>query len=178
MTRFFLMLILIFYFNPPAWAKGDHPDAAPPFSPIQTHWTLFDGMQYLRDDRVLSEPELNSVIRSLKDQQATELLVKGESDGTWGGFLVGGSIVASILILFLPGSHFQLLGLNVAAPYLPVAAPGTVFGIVGGFLESQANTEKYAAVQRYNRLTKQDEALTWNFSPQKNGVGLNMGYAF
>jgi hypothetical protein len=178
MIRFFLGLIFIFSFNSSVWAKGAHPDAAPPFSPIQTHWTLWDGMQYLRDDQVLSEPELNNLIRSLKDQQATELLVKGESDGTWGALAVGGSIVASILILFLPSSHFQLLGLNVATPYLPVAAPGTVFGIVGGILEAESNTEKYAAVQRYNRLTKQDEALTWNFSPQKNGVGLNMGYAF
>ena len=178
MTRFFFALFLFFYFDSSVWAKGVHLDAAPPFSPIQTHWTIWNGMEYLRDDKALSDPELNSLIRSLKDEQATELLAKGESDGTWGGFLVGGSIVASILILFLPGSHFQLLGLNVAAPYLPVAAPGTVFGIVGGFLESEANTEKYAAVQRYNRLTKQDEALTWNFSPQQNGVGLSMGCAF
>lgn len=178
MTRLFLALFLIFCFHSSIWAKGIRPDAAPPFSPIQSRWTLWNGMQYSRDDQLLSDPELNGVIRSLKDEQATELMVKAETDGTWGGLLVGSSFVASILILFLPGSHVQLLGLNIAAPYLPVAAPGTVFGIVGGFLESQANTEKYAAVQRYNRLTKQDEALTWNFSPQQNGVGLSMGCAF
>ncbi len=178
MTRFLLVLFLVFTFNSPVLAKNAQPDNTPPFAPIQSHWTLWDGMQYLRNDHVLSEPELNSLIRSLKDQQATELLVSGESDGTLGGIGVGASIVASILILFLPGTHFQLLGLNVATPYLPVAAPGTVLGIVGGVLEAQANTEKYAAVQRYNRLTKQDQSLTWNFSPQKNGIGLNMGYAF
>ena len=178
MVRFCLALFLIFCLHSSVLAKDVQPDNAPSFSPIQPHWTLWDGMQYLREDQVLSEPELNSLIRSLKDQKATELLVQGESDATLGGIGVGASLLASILILFLPGTHFQLLGLNVATTYLPVAAPGTVFGIVGGILEAQANTEKYAAVQRYNRLTKQDQSLTWNFSPQKNGIGLNMGYAF
>jgi hypothetical protein len=178
MTRFFIALFLIFAFDSSVLAKNMQPDSTPPFVPIQTHWTLWDGMQYLRGDQVLSKPELNSLIRSLKDQQATELLAQGESDSTLGGIGVGTSIAASILILFLPGTHFQLLGLNVATPYLPVAAPGTVLGIVGGILEVQGNTEKYAAVQRYNRLTKQDESVTWNLSPQKNGLSLDLGYAF
>jgi hypothetical protein len=84
----------------------------------------------------------------------------------------------SVLSLFFPNTHIHVVGLDISTPYMPIAVPGVVLGIGGGLLELEANTAKYAAVQRYNQLTKQPDSVTWNLSPQKNGLALDVGYSF
>jgi hypothetical protein len=178
MTRFFLAWFLIFTFQSLARAKSVSSDPVPAVAPIQTHWTTWGGMQYFQNDQLLSGPELKNLIASLKDQEATNLLLKSESDETIGYVGLGSSIFLSILVIFLPNNHIHVVGLDISTPYLPVAIPGTLMGIAGGLLETEAGTAKYAAIQRYNRLTKQPVSVTWNLYPRKNGMGLNLGCVF
>ena len=176
MMRPFLSIVLIFTFVPLVWADDDALVSTPTHSPIQTHWTTLGGMQYLQNDKVLSGPELDKAINSLGDQQASALLSKSESDETIGFFGLGGSLVLSVGSLFFPNTHIYVVGLDISTPYMPIAVPGAVMGIIGGLLELEASTAKYTSVQRYNHVTKQPDSVTWNLSPQKNGLVLDLSY--
>jgi hypothetical protein len=178
MVRFFLALFLIFPFSSSIWAEDNSRVTVPTDAPIQTHWTTLGGMQYWQKDKLLSGPELKDVINSLHDDQASDLLLKSESDETIGFWGLGGSAFLSVLSLFFPNTHIHVVGLDISTPYMPIAVPGVVLGIGGGLLELEANTAKYAAVQRYNQLTKQPDSVTWNLLPQKNGLALDVGYSF
>jgi hypothetical protein len=176
--KFLFAVSLIFSFAPLVLAQEASPDTTPTGAPIQTHWTTLGGMQYLQNDKLLSGPELKGLIDSLDDPQASALLNKAESDETLGFIGLGGSIVLSAASLFFTDTQIHVIGLDISTPYLPVAVPGAVLGIVGGLLVLESNTAKYTAVQRYNRLTKQPDSVTWNLSPQKNGLVLGLKYAF
>ncbi len=176
MIRFFLAVFLISSLVPVAWAEDASPDSTPTYSPIQTHWTTLGGMQYLQNDKVLSGPQLKNAIDSISDPQASSLLSKSESDETLGFFGLGGSVALSVLSLFFPNTHIYVVGLDISTPYLPIAIPGAVLGVAGGLLELEAGTAKYTAVQRYNRVTKQSPSVTWNLSPQNNGLVLDLRY--
>jgi hypothetical protein len=178
MIRFFLVMILIFSFVPLVQAEDDSPDSTPASSPITTHWTTLGGMQYLQNDKVLTGPELKNVIDSLDDQQAKSLLSKSESDETLGFVGLGGSLVLSVGSLFFPNTHIYVVGLDISTPYMPIAVPGAIIGIVGGLLELESSTAKYAAIQRYNRVTKHSDSITWNLSSQNDGLVLEAGYHF
>jgi hypothetical protein len=176
MVRSILVIVLIFTFVSLVWAEDDTPVPTPTHSPITTHWTTLGGMQYLQNDKVLSGPELKNVINSIDDQQASALLNKSESDETLGFFGLGGSVVLSVGSLFFPNTHIYIIGLDISTPYMPIAVPGAIIGIVGGLLELEASTAKYTSVQRYNHVTKQSDSVTWNLSPQKNGLVLDLSY--
>ncbi len=169
MNKLFLTVFLIFPFVSFGWADDSTPVPAPTHPPITTHWTTLGGMQYLQNDKVLSGPELKNVINSIDDPQASALLNKSESDETLGFFGLGGSVILSVGSLFFPNTHIYIFGLDISTPYMPIAVPGAALGIVGGLLELEAGTAKYAAVQRYNRFTKQSDSITWNLTPQKTG---------
>ena len=178
MIKFFLIIILIFLFSELCWADEGAPVPTPTHLPITTHWTTLGGMQYLQNDKELSGPELKALINSIDDQQATALLNKSESDETLGFFGLGGSVILSVGSLFFPNTHIYIFGLDISTPYLPIAVPGAALGVAGGLLELEANTSKYTAVQRYNRVTKQSDSITWYLTPQKDGLALNLGYSF
>ena len=178
MIRHFLKVLLIFPFVTLVWADEDTPVPTPTHPPITTHWTTLGGMQYLKNDKTLSGPELKALIKSIDDQQATALLNTSESDETLGFFGLGGSVILSVGSLFFPNTHVHIFGLDISTPYMPIAVPGAVLGVAGGLLELEANTAKYTAVQRYNRVTKHSNSITWNLTPQKDGVTLNLGYPF
>jgi hypothetical protein len=176
MIRFFIPIISVFLFASSVWAQADSSTPTP--SPIRTHWTTLDGMQYLQNDKVLNGPELNAVIESLKDPQATALLNKSESDETLGFIGLGGSVGLSLLSLCFQNTHIYVVGLDISTPYLPVAIPGAVLGVVGGLFIFEAGTAKYAAIQRYNQVTHQSDSITWNLSPRNDGLVLEAGYPF
>jgi len=178
MIRFFLVLFLIYYFNSPVQAEDFHLKSTAAFVPIRTHWTTLGGMQYFQNDKALSGLELKSTIDSINDPQASGLLRKSESDETIGFWGLGGSVVLSVLSLFFQNTHIHLGGLDISTPYMPIAIPGAALGVAGGLLELEANTAKYTAVQRYNQVTKQPDSVTWNLSPQKDGLAFGLGYAF
>ncbi len=176
--RHFLSMVLIFVLAPIVWADEGTPVPTPTHPPITTHWTTLGGMQYLQNNKALSGPELKDLINSIGDQQATALLNKSESDETLGFFGLGGSVILSVGSLFFPNTHIYIFGLDISTPYMPIAVPGAVLGVAGGLLELEANTAKYASVQRYNHVTKQSDSITWNLTPQKDGLGLSLGYSF
>jgi len=180
MIRFFILMLVMTAGASSVFAEEASPDAiaTPTPHPIHTHWTTLGGMQYLQKDKVLTEPELRLDMESLNDKEAVALLNKSESDETLGFISLGASAGFSLLSLVLPDSHIYAVGLDIATPYLPVAIPGAVLGVVGGFFIFEAGTSKYAAVQRYDRLTHQADSITWNLSPQKDGLMLQAGYPF
>ncbi|HET9870211.1 MAG TPA: hypothetical protein VFR02_06940 [bacterium] len=172
MRRFFFPFLFFFAWAPLAGAQVD------PTDPIQTHWTTLGGMEYLRDGRSLDGAELEKIIDSAGDRQASALLQRSGSDETLGFFGLGGSVALSVLSLFFPNSHIHVVGLDISTPYLPLAVPGAVLGVAGGLLELEANTAKYAAVQRYTRLMRRPDPLTWGFSPDGQGLTLRVACAF
>jgi hypothetical protein len=174
-TRFLLSLIFIISFASSLRAQ-DSAEATP--SPLTTHWTTLDGMQYLQNDKVLNGAELKTVIESLNDPQASALLSKSESDETVGFIGLGGSLIFSVGSLFFPNTHIYVVGLDISTPYLPIAIPGAVLGVAGGLLVLESGTSKYAAVQRYNHVTHQSDSITWNLSPRNDGLVLEAGYPF
>jgi len=178
MIRFFLVLFLISCFASSAWSDDNRVKKSPASAPIRTHWTTLGGMQYFQEDKALSGLELKSTIDSINDPQASGLLRKSESDETLGFWGLGGSVVLSVLSLFFPNTHIHLGRLDISTPYMPIAVPGAALGVAGELLELEANTAKYTAVQRYNQVTKQPDSVTWNLSPQKDGLNLDVGYAF
>jgi len=176
MIRFFIAMISVFLFASLVWAQED--SATPTPSPIRTHWTTLAGMQYVQDDKVLNGPELKAVIASIGDAQANALLSKSESDETFGFIGLGGSVGLSLLSLLFPNTHIYVVGLDISTPYMPIAVPGAIIGIVGGLLELESSTAKYAAIQRYNHVTHQSDSITWNLSPRNDGLVLEAGYSF
>jgi hypothetical protein len=178
MIRFLMVMISVFLFTVSAMAQDDSLDSTPATSPITTHWTTLGGMQYLQNDKVLNGSELKTVIESLNDPQANSFLSKSESDETVGFIGLGGSVGLSLLSLLFPNTHIYVIGLDISTPYLPIAAPGAVLGLAGGLLVLESSTAKYAAVQRYDRVTKQSDSITWNLSPRNDGLVLEAGYSF
>jgi hypothetical protein len=178
MIRFIFTFFSFFLFVSTIWAEDKSQDSTIVYTPIQTHWTALGGMQYLQNNKVLSGPELKMVISSLNDSQASTLLNQSESDETLGFFGLGGSVALSVTSLFFPDTIIHVAGLNISTPYMPLAVPGAVLGIVGGLLELDSITEKYASVQRYNHVTNQCDSVTWNLSPQEDGLALRLSYAF
>jgi hypothetical protein len=152
-----------------ALAEGPEARPTPDAAALQTHWTTLGGMQYLLEGKALSGPELDRTLHTLEDQRVDALLAKSESDETLGFIGLGGSLALSALSLFFPNTHIHVIGLDISAPFLPVAVPGAALGLAGGLLEMEAGTAKYAAVQRYNRLVRPSGPLSWNLSPRNDG---------
>ena len=177
--KLFIFILWAGFWGWPLFARaGESPEKTPGPPPIGTHWTTLSGMQYLRDDQVLSGPELETAVDSLKDPESSALLRKSEEDETWGFIEIGASVGLSIAVLFVPNTQIYAAGLKISTPYLPLAVPGTVLGIVGALLEDEAGTAKYAAVQRYNRLTQNPPPVTWNFSYEQKAPGIDVRYRF
>jgi len=172
---FFLILLMVLLLPVMADARED---SASNRDLIQTHWTTLGGMRYLRDEKELSGWELKGLIESLEDPEASALLKKSEASETMGFIELGGSIILSTAAVFFPNDHLHVVGLDISLPFLPLALPGTFLGVLGGLHEMEAGTAKYASVQRYNRLTQKSGSLTWNLSPQKEGLGLGLTYSF
>ena len=172
-----LVLLLAFFPVRLVLAKEKAAPAPATLPSIQTHWATLGGMQYLREGKALSGPELDRTLHALDDRQVDALLGKSESDETLGLVGLGGSVALSVLSLFFPNNHIHVIGLDISTPYLPLAVPGAVLGIGGGLLEMEAGTAKYAAVQRYNRMTRPGP-VAFRICPGDRGLGLRIGCAF
>jgi hypothetical protein len=146
-------------------------------SPIEPHWDSLAGMQYLQNGRLLSGGQLKILVDSFGDPQAQMLLAQSESNETFGYLTLGGSLSGSLVCLFLPDTILHIGNLKISLPYLPVQLPALALGVFSAFLQNAAGSEKYGAVQRYNRKVQAPGAFSWDLSGDKNGPRLNFHYA-
>jgi hypothetical protein len=134
-------------------------------------------MEFIQDGKKLSGTELEAIIAAQGDPQAENLLRKSELDETLGLLEMGSSFVLGTATLLCPNDHIHVVGINISTPFLPLAVPGMILGFAGGLHLLESSTSKYAAVQRYNRQVSPG-SVSWNFLPEKNGLGLQISRAF
>jgi hypothetical protein len=144
---------------------------------IETRWDSLWGMKYYQNDSELSELQLKSLLQSSNDSQIKDLLEESDSDETLGTLGLCTSVTASLVCLVLPTTNLSLGTLKISLPYLPLQLPALAMGVVAAFFKNAGGAAQFAAVQRYNNKAVKPAPLTWNLTPESNGLILDLKYA-
>lgn len=144
---------------------------------IETRWDSLWGMKYFQNDIELSGPQLKSLLQSADDPSINALLGQSESDEILGTLGLCTSVTASLVCLVLPTTNISLGTLKISLPCLPLQIPALAMGVVAAFFKNAAGAAQFSAVQRYNDKAVKPDPITWNFTPESNGLVLNLNYA-
>ncbi len=134
-------------------------------------------MKYYQSGSELSEPRLKSLLQSSDDPQISALVGQSESDETLGTLGLCTSVTASLVCLVLPTTNLSLGTLKISLPYLPLQLPALAMGVVAAFFKNAGGAAQFSAVQRFNDKTLQPNPVTWNLTPESNGLVLDLNYA-
>jgi hypothetical protein len=144
---------------------------------IETRWDSLWGMKYFQSGSQLSGQQLDSLLLSADDPQISALLEQSKLDETLGTLGFGTSVAASLICLALPSTIIPLGNLKISLPYLPLQIPALAIGVAAGFFTNAAGAAKFTAVQRYNGQAIKPGSLTWNLTPESNGLVLVLNYS-
>ncbi len=138
---------------------------------IVVKFTTVEGLRYYYAKEELKDfVSVDKLIRTLNDAEANRLLGVSKSSGDVGVPLLVGGIGVLVLGLSVIASDNNLqtgngqIDSQVSAG-IGVGLVGLVLEYVGAFELAQAETSKFAAVQRYNAVIRgEDETITWNIN--------------
>ena len=131
------------------------PDTAK-LKPIEIHYSTLSGLCYSLDcEFLMSDKNFEDLINPLNDYEAIRLLKRSESSA---------STAPIFEIIGLAGVITGVTGLLTSpseqhTPFWITAIGGGISFDVGGLFQTEAQTAKFNAVQRYNRFARGDEQI-------------------
>ncbi len=157
--QIFLFIFLVMGFPLGSEAQEhlmDTTSAASKLVPIEMHYTTLSGLCYSINNVLLANnKDFENLIFPLNDYEAIRLLKRSESSTATGQI---------IEIIGLSGVVTGITGLLTSpaeqrAPFWIALIGGGISFDIGGFFQSESQTAKFNAVQRYNRFARGEEQV-------------------